>query len=472
MSAKIASWLKPSDWVLIALLIMLLLLGGGSRADILSLPFVRVGAVLAGGAGLYWLRRDRVRAFWPLLALFLAYTALIVLQLIPLPPSIWSALPGRELSARIDQIAGLGAVWRPISLVPWRTLNALAAMAVPAAALILAMALDARGARIVAALFVLLALVSGLLGFLQALGPNGGPLYFYNVTNDDSAVGFFANRNHSAAYMAACLPLLGYFAARRAREVPVKKGKASAGPDIRIAIFGILGFALTLAILATASRAGLLLGALGWLLAFGIYLAAATRTGHAGKWRRNLAIGGGFAALVAVLMLFAFIVQDQAADRLTDVEQSDELRLQIWGPIAHVAGEYFPVGSGIGTFVEVYQAGEPDALVGPRYLNHAHNDWLEITMTGGLPTLIILAAALLFYARAALRAVRGSHAGTVDIDLARAGAAALLVLALFSIGDYPVRVPSIAAFVMLNAVFLMLGVRRSDVQAEPAGKRG
>ena len=464
--------MKPALWVLLGLLTVTLLFGGGSRADIVTLPFIRVVAALAGGAGLYWFGRDTLRAFWPLLVLFCVFVMLVAIELVPLPPGIWTALPGRELAAQIDRTAGLGAVWRPISLVPWRTLNVLMALVVPAAALILGAALDKGGASRVAALFVFFALASGLLGFVQALGPTNGPLYFYNITNNDSAVGLFANRNHNAAFMAATLPLLGYFAARRARAAAASKSKQKPGFDVRVAIFGILGFAITLAILATASRAGLLLGALGWLLGFAIYIAAARRRSVEGMPRRSLWIGAAFTAVVAAVMIFAFVVENQAAERLAEVDQSDELRLQVWGPISDIAEQYFPIGSGFGTFVEVYQAGEPDSLVGPRYLNHAHNDWLEVALTGGLPALLLLAAALIVYLRFAIRTLRLSYRDAADTDLARAGAAAMLVLALFSIGDYPLRVPSIAAFFMLNAVFLALGTRAVAPRVDRAGKRG
>ncbi len=44
---------------------------------------------------------------------------------------------------------------------------------------------------------------------------------------------------------------------------------------------------------------------------------------------------------------------------------------------------------------------EPDALLRADYANHAHNDWLEVALTGGLPALLILAAACLaFYSGA------------------------------------------------------------------------
>ena len=49
------------------------------------------------------------------MALMAAILILPLLQLVPLPPSVWQALPGRELPAQIDASLGLN-IWRPLTL--------------------------------------------------------------------------------------------------------------------------------------------------------------------------------------------------------------------------------------------------------------------------------------------------------------------------------------------------------------------
>ena len=46
--------------------------------------------------------------------------------------------------------------------------------------------------------------------------------------------------------------------------------------------------------------------------------------------------------------------------------------------IERLIAAYAPWGSGLGTFEQVFKLHEPDALLSPSYLNHAHNDWLEL----------------------------------------------------------------------------------------------
>ncbi len=48
----------------------------------------------------------------PFLVLLGALFLLPLLQLIPLPPSIWTQLPGRETAAQVDRLLGWN-VWRP-----------------------------------------------------------------------------------------------------------------------------------------------------------------------------------------------------------------------------------------------------------------------------------------------------------------------------------------------------------------------
>jgi len=85
----------------------MLLFAGGSREDILTLVVVRPLAVLFAGYALIGDGQLRVRVgapFWMLVALAL----IMAVQLIPLPHSIWSALPGRELIAANDRVIGVG----------------------------------------------------------------------------------------------------------------------------------------------------------------------------------------------------------------------------------------------------------------------------------------------------------------------------------------------------------------------------
>ena len=104
-------------WITTAFLILVFATGGASRADALSLLVLRPAAVVALAFGLWRINRQTIsnyRFHYLIAALTLV---LIVAHLIPLPPSIWRSLSGRELAIEVDNVAGLVDVWRPLTLV-------------------------------------------------------------------------------------------------------------------------------------------------------------------------------------------------------------------------------------------------------------------------------------------------------------------------------------------------------------------
>ena len=68
-------------------------------------------------------------------------------------------------------------------------------------------------------------------------------------------------------------------------------------------------------------------------------------------------------------------------------------RLEFAHNTINAAEAYMPFGSGFGTFMSVYPSFEPpqDAL-DDRYVNHAHDDVLEVWLEGGIMSLMLMAA--------------------------------------------------------------------------------
>ena len=189
------------------------------------LPYTSFVVILAmlfgGGAGYGWSDAVVQLAALPLLAwalfkltpsqldrggqwaigLLCAILAWPLLQLIPMPPSLWSGLPGRGEIASAYEAAGMTLPWLPISLYPLATWLGLLSL-LPATAVFLAMlSLEQRSRRILIMLMFIIIFASVLLDLLQIMGGEGSPLRFYAITNRDRAVGFFANANHNAAFL-------------------------------------------------------------------------------------------------------------------------------------------------------------------------------------------------------------------------------------------------------------------------------
>jgi O-Antigen ligase len=451
--ARKAKFFKTSElpfWALIAFLILTFATGGASRADVQSLIILRPAAVIFCGIGLWSLKWVHVKANMFLFGMATAIFALVGSHLIPLPPSIWGALPGRAIITEIDKLAELGEVWRPISMVPSTTWNAFYALFVPLAVLILGVQLEREERFRLLPWLLGLGLFSGFWGILQVAGDPQGSLYLYRVTNNGAAVGLFSNRNHQAILLASLFPLLAVYASTTARS------EEQLAVKLWLAIGA--GVVLVPLLLVTGSRAGLILGVAGLLSILLVYRQPTSLTPKKRKTKKfdlRYALAGFGALCLGALTII--MSRAEAFQRLFATGQGEEERFKVWVPIAQMAWKYFPFGSGVGSFVDVYQIDEPYELLSPEYYNHAHNDWLEVYMTGGLPVLILLVLALFAWTRLSVQSLRVPLGEGRAVAFARMGALTILILALGSIGDYPLRTPSLACVFVVAALWLAGG---------------
>ena len=130
-------------------------------------------------------------------------------------------------------------------------------------------------------------------------------------------------------------------------------------------------------------------------------------------------------------------------------ETSEDARAYIWDDAAYSTKRYFPVGSGMGTFDEVFQLDESLENMTLRRAGRAHNDYLEVAIEAGLPGIALIAGWLALLAWFSWQA-RHSR----DRWIAWSGAAILLVIALQSITDYPLRNHSMLALAGFALVVL------------------
>lgn len=446
-----------------ALLILIFATGGASRADVASLPVLRPAATAFLFLGLYWLKAEHVNQHRFLLGWAAAIALLALCQLIPLPPQVWQNLPGRGLIAEIDQTVGLGEIWRPLTMTPAATRNAFWSLMPPLACLVLAVQLDATEHKKVLNLVLSLGLISAAMGMLQVLGDPNGPLYLYKVTGNGQAVGLYANRNHQALLLATLLPMLAIWALMQKDDNHVVRLRA-------VLATGASAFIVPL-LLITGSRAGLILGLTALVLS-GAILTAGLRGNAQGNTSNKPSASAvrakpkgrrmGFPALIGVLLGGAAILvtititlsRDLAIERLLKQDVAEDARAKTLPTILEITQEHMVLGSGLGSFEQVYQVHEPDALLGPTYMNHAHNDWLELVQTGGIPALALLLTGI---AWAALRTGKYSWSKAIPDDcrrLGQVGACFLILAGMGSIGDYPLRTPSLASVAVIALVWI------------------
>lgn len=428
---------------LVLLFVMLLALwaaGGASREDALGQAMVRSTAVIVLVVGIMFGGRPSFSRVRPVLYFLVAAVVLALAQLIPLPPAMWQALPDRTVFADAARAGGIDQPWRPLSIVPGATANAAASLLVPIAVLVLVAGLPAVERRWLPGIILAFIVASMLVGLLQFSGAAINNPFINDGPGEVS--GSFANRNHLALFLAlGCLlaPVWAFLDGRK----PHWRAPTAFG-------FMLL-FALT--ILASGSRTGLILGALA--LGGGLFLVRQSirrALSRAPRWVFPALIAAAV-GVIAIVLLLSFAADRAASiNRTLALDPGQDLRVLGLPTVLAMTQSYFPFGSGLGGFDQIFRMHEPFEMLRPVYFNHAHNDLVEVVLDAGLPGLLLLVAALLWWGWASLRAWRASS-GSRDI-LPKLGSAMLLLIIIASVFDYPARTPMIMAMIVLAGVWL------------------
>lgn len=397
--------------------------------------------------------------------MFGAMASLALVHVIPLPPAIWQSLAGRSDLVAVDALVGLEGVWRPITIAPANGWHAFASLFAPLAVLLLGVQLGKEDLRGLLPLVIGLGAISGLVGLLQVIGDPQGPLYFYRITNQGLAVGLFSNRNHAATLLTCLFPLLAVYASLASGTQDQIRSRQLLSAAVAIVIVPL--------ILVTGSRSGLISGILGLLAAGLIYRRPASgrkmRRGEGSKPLSVTLILGGLIVL-CLIFLTIFFSRALAIERLFE-EAAEVSRADYWALSVDMFWKYFPWGSGSGSFVEAFLIVEPSNLLTANYVNRAHNDWLEIAVTFGVPGLVLLAGGTLALAFQFYQVWRVRDGSRSSVLLARAASAAIAIIAIASFSDYPLRTPIMMSLFTLFALWLSAGTQEIDQQgdARPGG---
>jgi O-antigen ligase len=440
---------QAEAWLAPILLAVAMALGGGSALFPLPRMIIELAAVPVLVLALHALS-VRSLGWAGIVPLVLVAVTLLLFaaQLVPLPSAAWMALPGRALAADTARQLGWAHRWMPLSLDPEATLRAGLTL-IPGVALFFAMlAGDDRDHRRLLLVVVAMALVSLSLGALQALSGWSPIFYLYGSAHQGLPTGLFANRNHQACLLAiAPLAIAAWLAPGvRRRSVAVLAGGAA------LALLCVLG------VLATGSRAGT---ALLLPLAMSIGLIGMRSLDRRTARHPKLSLIA-VAAITGAILLLA--VNVGGGTLLRRFAQMEDQRFGFWPDVVAALRQYLPVGSGFGTFEPVYAAAERLANVGPHYLNHAHNDYLEIAVEGGLAAIALVAAYVAWLLARGTRIWRRSV--SVAQVQARYAWVGLLAVLLHSAVDYPLRTLAIQA---VFAVFTGMVARALSARAAAGG---
>lgn len=462
---------KVDLWLFFAFCGALALLGGASRADEITLALLRPFGIGLLAYALWrhpWADFARGKAF----AIFLiAMTILAAIQLVPLPASIWSALPGREVVAQIDALLFDSSVARPLTLSPGGTWNALFyTLSLLGGFLVFLVAFRRNEEAVLLALTALL-LASVAVAFLEALS-GGSSLTFYRITSPNPA-GLFSNSNHFGVASALGL-LVAAELARRWRNRPGATG--------RWVLFAFVALFLLSGVMVSGSRvaflaAGVAIAGVAIVILRESGFLTPRRTTARDSWfvrktaTRKVRLG---AVVVLVAMAVIAVVaiglfqRDLSMGNFEAPSFSEDLRFSVFPVLTEMARQQWLVGAGLGSFDVLYPMFEPDALMSNKYLNEAHNDVLQIVIEGGILGVAIWLALIGWLA---VRIVALLRRG--EIDNALLMLSALAIVGLGSAFDYVLRTP-LMAFIVLCSLTIWSTPKwlERSVQSQDRGKTG
>lgn len=420
-------------------LFLCLVLGGSAQGIWGNMALQLIGVALLAWCAAARGDRAVTAGARELLILAMLTLALIAIQLLSLPASLWTALGGRAPIADGYRVLGLQMPTLPISITPQATFDALLALIPPLALFAAIVRLQAYRPSWLVASLVAGTIAGTLLGALQVTSADyaSSPWYLYEESSFGVATGFFANGNHMGILLVVTLPFLAaVFASIR-----------SANRQRQSAIL------LVLACVALMTLVGIVLNrslaALG--LALPVLAASALmlipRRSGARRW---------IAALVTLLLAGAVTaLATSSASTGREAATSIQTRQEMFSTTAKAIRDFMPLGSGIGSFRSVYQLYEDPASVTNIYVIHAHNDYLELALETGLPGVLLIIVFLAWWVRGTWHVWRYSDAG----PYARAASIASAAILVHSLVDFPLRTAAIAA--VFAACLALLAERRA-----------
>jgi O-antigen ligase len=439
-----------------------LLMGGRHAVGQLGLTVLAVVAAWA------WAVRQCLQpdAGWRSVAvtpLLLIGLALVVLQIVPLPPWLLGRLSPAtaEVLPLWSATGGTAAwfgYWNRISFTPAETLAGLVIF-LDFILLFLVAAQRIRHIEDVERLLrwcALSTVVMASFGIVQHLAANGKFFWFYEHPFSDTcngATGSFSNRNHFAQCLALGVgPLIWWLqdAMRRSRG-------RSRGSDLSV---GLLGLALGVVLFA-----GLLSLSRGGIIA--MFLAAAVCTVIC---YRATSLGGRFVAAlggagVLIGLSLAIFGYDRVSVRLEDISSASLKRLDggdsnsnarrtIWANTAKAASHHLLLGTGVGSFSEVYPKYCDDPIMDGMAPTHAEDGYLQVLLETGIVGFALLLAGMFLCASWCVGGIRASVPTRARV-CAAAIAGSLTASAAHSLVDFVWYAPALTAIVVILAACIM-----------------
>jgi O-antigen ligase len=406
-----------------------------------------LGLSAAAGLAASWRSRRAASAGAPAIEvaggrLLLALHALVLLQLVPIPPALLRLVsPGSF--AFYDRLSLVPLVaWKPVTVNPGDTARGLCFLA---GLSLLYVAVfhefqEERWRRRLCAVVVAAGALLAVVGLLQAASLAPTRIYgLWKPRWDWGVFGPYVSKNHFAGYMVMAVPLALGFAAEalmalrsewRARRVGwVALGGPAGNALARRASLALL---LLVGLLAAQSRGGLAAFAVA-VLALPLAL------------RRRRLVATAVLPLVFLAVAWMSLGGQLRGLAARGVQGN---RLALWTDAFRMVKDFPLLGAGFNAFGSAYVPYQ--RVERYEWYGEAHNEYLQALIDTGIAGALLVAALVYTLFR---RAVRAARQGPLEAGIL----ASLLALALHNLVDFNWQIPANAA---TFAALAALGARR------------
>lgn len=377
-----------------------------------------------------------------------------LMYLLPIPVDIWDSMAGRELYLHVLQTMKVSAPGSfSLSLTPDATWTSVLAGMPIVAMFAVAQVLPTKAIKSLLAVLLTATTLQVLLSVLQlAFGLNS--IFYFDLTGTGSIVGSFANRNHLADLLIMSLPVCIYVFFDQSKKKRTGNSTLFTEPhkQVILAFLLFLGFAFMVILLTTLSRGGLISGFIALGISFCIYLLALGS--KVSRQQRFVYLG---LAIVFISMAMIASGLEGIQSRLGESFITDaEVRNTIAHSALSAALQFWPWGSGLGSFEAVFPRFQPAISIG--YIEYAHNDYAQLLMelgAAGVVLMVIFAILLIHQVLKFIRIYRAEQRLPKNVVMQCFCGVGLLAFLLHSWVEFNMHIPALAiTAAFLSGVFL------------------
>jgi len=298
-----------------------------------------------------------------------------LLYLIPISAGIWDTLPGHEIYTQMAEWINTDqpkdTINRTLSLIPYRTEHAFFFMLPPIAIFLTVAALPKQQKLVIIYVVLGIATAEACLAMIQFSTNND--FFYFGIPRlkQGIALGTYPNPDHFVLLMEIATPLTLALIAHESQHGK-KRNDDGTKSLLLLITYGIMLILFISAAFFSGSRAGIPLTLLSAYLAYSIFM----------RKRGKHLILSIAVIIILTILLASFFNLTPIINRFVSNNPFVDGRWVIFANTWEGITTFFPIGSGPGTFPDIYRIFQPNDQLG--FINHAHNDYLELLFEIGL----------------------------------------------------------------------------------------